>query len=89
MIGLVHESVHLRNPRFAAPADVTQEERVAEELRAWRTVNLQVVRPLRARAEPIHSSFVRMDDALRSCGDRPDCQPLTAAMVPLPAALTP
>jgi hypothetical protein len=89
MIALVHESVHLRNPHFLSPADVSQEQRLAEELRAWRTVNQRVVRPLRASSEPMHSMFIRVDDALIACGERPDCQPLTQAMVPQAASLTP
>jgi hypothetical protein len=32
----------------------------------------------------MHATFIRVDDALLACRDRPDCQPLTSAMIPIP-----
>jgi hypothetical protein len=88
MLGLVHEAVHLRSAQLPSPASSSYEERVAEELRAWRTVSLEVVRPLRGLGEPIDGVFIRLDDALLACGDRPDCQVLRASMIPAEVPLT-
>jgi hypothetical protein len=82
MLGLVHEAVHLRKPALSSPANATAEERLAEELRAWRTVSVNVVRPLRELGEPMNATFIRVDEALLACADRTDCQPLTSAMIP-------
>jgi hypothetical protein len=75
MLALVHEAVHLQNPNFSEPAAVTREERLAEEVRAWREVNTHVVRTLRAEGQPIHVTFREVDEAFRACGDRPACHP--------------
>jgi hypothetical protein len=88
MLGLVHEAVHLRKPQLPAPANSSYEERVAEELRAWRTVSVEVVRPLRRIGEPVDSVFIRIDDALLACDDRSDCQVLRASMIPAEVPLT-
>ena len=73
-VGLVHEIVHLQNPD-ADPRN--RGTRVAEESRVWREVNVQVVRPLLARNQPMHSRFRDVDAALRICRDELPCPPLT------------
>ena len=66
-LGLVHETVHLQNPEPGNPANL--QDRVAEELRAWREVNLNVVRQWRALNQPMNSRMIEADDALRPCAD--------------------
>ena len=78
-LALVHEVAHLRNPAADA-SDMGL--RTAEESRVWREVNLQAVRPLRERNEPIHHRFTDADDALLMCRDQLPCAPL-ARMVRL------
>ena len=72
-LALVHEIVHLQNPDAdAGNVDL----RAAEDSRVWREVSVQVVRPLRARNQPIHRRFRDVDDALRACRDELPCAPL-------------
>lgn len=72
-LALVHEVVHLQSPDAdAGNIDL----RAAEESRVWREVSLQVVRPLRARNQPIHRRFRDVDDALRACRDELPCAAL-------------
>ena len=79
-LGLVHEAVHLQNPEPGNPANL--EDRVSEELRAWREVNLNVVRQWRALNQPMHPRLIEADDALRSCVDRLPCQRLAEILLP-------
>ena len=69
-LALVHEIVHLLNPD-ADPRNPNL--RAAEESRVWREVNLNVVRPLRERNQPMHHRFRDVDDALRVCRDELPC----------------
>lgn len=78
-LALVHEIVHLRNPD-ADPRNM--ELRPAEESRVWREVNLQAVRPLLARSQPLHRRFRDVDAALRACRDELPC-PLLGRLVRL------
>src|SRR5258708_31614449 len=48
MLGVVHEVVHLQNPKLASS------NHLAEEQRAWREVNSNVVRKLRASKQPMN-----------------------------------
>ena len=52
-IGLVHGAVHLEKDKTANPASL--QERFAEEFRAWRKVDLNVVRQI-ARTESADES---------------------------------
>ena len=72
-LALVHEIVHLRNPA-ANPRNF--ELRPVEESRVWREVNLEAVRPLLARNQPVHRRFRDVDAALRACHDELPCAPL-------------
>jgi len=63
VISLVHELVHLQDG-------------VSDERRVWAEVNAQVVRPLRARSEPLNPRFIEVDKALRACQDRLPCPAL-------------
>ena len=74
LLGLVHETVHLESP--LRDPNPTLEGRLQEEERAWRIVDLQVVRPLRAHHEPMHPRFIDADEAIRSCGDKSPCPAL-------------
>ena len=69
-ISLVHEIVHVQNPR-ANPEDPTEHAR--EELRVWREVTINAVRPLRLLNQPVNPRFFEVDDALRVCNDRLPC----------------
>jgi len=73
-LGLVHETVHLEKDNTANPAIL--QERLAEELRAWRKVDLNVVRELRRLNQPMNPRLIEADDALRSCGDKAQCESL-------------
>lgn len=75
MLGLVHEAVHLRGAPTRSPEAAGHEAAMAEEVRVWREVNQNVVRPLRAAGRPVHRTFTRIDDQFRACGDRIDCRP--------------
>ncbi len=80
MLALVHEAVHLQSPSFTDRASITREQQIAEEVRAWREVNVNVVRSLRAAGQPIHVTFREIDEAFGACDDRPDCQPAAIAI---------
>jgi hypothetical protein len=67
MLGLVHEAVHLQNPGAGNPNNLN--DFVREELRAWREVTLNGVRPLRNLKEPMSRRFIEVDDAFAVCGE--------------------
>ena len=71
MLGLVHEVVHLQAVGLSGPTG--KQERIREESRTWHEVSLNVVRPLRWLGQRVHPKFVRVDEALRSCGDVLPC----------------
>jgi hypothetical protein len=81
MLGLVHEAVHLQNPVAGSPTNPN--DFVSEELRAWRAVTLNVVRPLRTLNEPMSHRFIEVDDAFRVCGEKfRDCATLRKLLFP-------
>jgi hypothetical protein len=80
MLGLVHETVHLQHPNRGDPASLG--DRLREEVRAWREVDVNVVRQLRQLNQPMNRRFTEADDALRSCGDREPCRPLIEILLP-------
>jgi hypothetical protein len=72
MLGLVHETVHLQR---ADPGDAARlEDRLDEEVRTWREVDINVVRQLRQSHQPMNESFIEANEAIRSCGDEKQCQ---------------
>ena len=79
-VGLVHETVHLEKDNTANPANF--QERLAEELRAWRKVDLNVVRHLRRLNQPMNPRLIEADDALRSCSDEAECESLREILFP-------
>ncbi len=79
-LGLVHETVHLEKDNTANPANF--QERLAEELRAWRKVDLNVVRQLRRLNQPMNPRLIEADDALRSCSDEAECESLREILFP-------
>jgi hypothetical protein len=79
-VGLVHETTHLEKENTANPANF--QERLAEELRAWRKVDLNVVRQLRQLNQPMNPRLIEADDALRSCGDKAECESLREILFP-------
>lgn len=79
-IGLVHEVVHLQNPNRGNPTKL--EERLQEELRTWRVVDLNVVRQFRKINQPMNRRLIEADDILRSCGNQAQCEPLTRILLP-------
>src|SRR5712691_5938901 len=79
-IGLVHEVVHLQNPNRGNPARI--EDRLPEELRTWREVDLNVVRQFRKINQPMNRRLIEADDILRSCGDQARCEPLVKILLP-------
>jgi hypothetical protein len=80
MLGLVHETVHLQNASPGNPASLA--DRLEEELRTWREVDVNVVRPLRQLDQPMNRRFLEADDALRSCGSQEPCRPLRDILFP-------
>jgi hypothetical protein len=80
MLGLVHETIHLQRPDPGNPARL--EDRLDEEVRTWREVDLNVVRPLRRWHEPMSESFIAADEAIRSCADREVCPALRHLLLP-------
>jgi hypothetical protein len=80
MLGLVHETVHLQNAHSGNPASL--HDRITEELRVWREVDLNVVRQFRQLNQPMNFRFVEADDALRSCNSDTECQPLRELLLP-------
>jgi hypothetical protein len=79
-VGLVHETIHLEKENTANPANF--QERLAEEVRAWRKVDLSVVRQLRQLNQPMNPRLIEADDALRSCGDKAECESLREILFP-------
>ena len=79
-IGLVHETVHLEKDNTANPANF--QDRLAEELRAWRKVDLNVVRQMRRLNQPMNPRLIEADDALRSCSDEAECESLREILFP-------
>lgn len=71
MLGLVHEAVHLRNVNAGDPRNAA--DRLREELRAWREVDINVVRPLRRLNQPMDNTFLVVGDAFQACGGQPQC----------------
>ena len=80
MLGLVHEALHLQNPRAGDPAN--REDRIREESRVWRDVDVNVVRTLLQRHTAMDRRFADADDALRACRDQLPCERLTAVIMP-------
>jgi hypothetical protein len=80
MLGLVHETVHLQNPQLGHLTSVG--DRIQEELRTWREVDLHVVQQLRAHHEAMNVRFLEVNDAVRSCGNRLPCEPLRELLFP-------
>jgi hypothetical protein len=80
MLGLVHETVHLQDASPGNPASLA--DRLSEEVRAWREVDVNVVRPLRRLNQPMNPRFTAADDALRSCRDQAPCRPLMEILIP-------
>jgi hypothetical protein len=72
-LALIHEIVHLQNPD-ATPHSAADYAR--EEFRAWRDVSRHVVRALRAVHQPMHQTFIDVDDALLNCRDQAPCPQL-------------
>jgi hypothetical protein len=79
MLGLVHEIVHLQGAPLADRARA--DDRIREEVRTWREVSLNVVRPLRRLSQRMHRKFIRVDEALRECGDLLPCADFVTAVV--------
>lgn len=79
-LALVHEAVHLQNPNPGNPANL--EDRLHEEQRAWREVDVNVVRQFRRLEQPMNARFVEADDALRACRDKVPCESLRAMLLP-------
>jgi hypothetical protein len=44
--------------------------------------HVNVVRPLRQLHQPMSESFIEADAAIRSCGDRKECQALRDMLLP-------
>lgn len=80
MLGLVHETVHLQNANPGNPASLA--DRLSEELRAWREVDVNVVRQLRQLHQPMNRRFTEADDALRTCGWKEPCPALLEILMP-------
>ena len=80
LLGLVHETVHLGRPH--TDRSLTLDARLDEEVRAWRAVDLHVVRPMLERREPMNPRFIDADNAIRSCGDKEPCQALRELLLP-------
>lgn len=80
MLGLVHETLHVQNPHPGNPASL--DNRMTEELRVWREVDRNVVRQLRQLNQPMNLRFIEADDALRSCNEDTECQPLRKLLLP-------
>ena len=80
MLGLVHETVHLQNASPGNPASLA--DRLSEELRAWREVDVHVVRQLRQLHQPMNRRFTEADDALRTCGWKEPCPLLLEILMP-------
>jgi len=78
MLGLVHEVVHLQGARPSGLAG--KQELIREESRTWHEVSVNVVRQLRWLGQRMHPKFVRVDEALRSCGDLLPCSPFIGAV---------
>jgi len=79
-LALVHEVVHLQNPNRGDPARL--EDRLVEELRAWRETDLNFARQLRELNQPMNYRLIEADDALRACGDTLPCEPLRQILLP-------
>jgi hypothetical protein len=79
LLGLVHEAVHLQHDDRGDPSRL--EDRLNEETRTWRDVDINVVRPLLVLHEPLNPRYREADEALRSCGDAEGCESLKALLV--------
>lgn len=78
VLGLVHEVVHLEGARSLGPAG--KQELIREESRTWHEVSINAVRQLRWLGQRMHPKFVRVDEALRSCGDILPCSEFVRAV---------
>jgi hypothetical protein len=59
------------------------EDRIKEELRTWREVDLNVVRQFRQLHQPMNHRLIEADDILRSCGNNALCEPLAKILLPV------
>lgn len=82
-LSLVHEVIHLESPGLSSAT--TPHDHLVEEQRAWREVDVSVVRELRRLHEPMNVRFVNADDAIKSCHDTLPCEPLKALLLPTEA----
>lgn len=79
-LALVHEVIHLQNPNRGDPAKL--EDRMVEELRAWRETDLNFARQLRRLNQPMNYRLMQADDALLACGDKLPCGSLRQILLP-------
>lgn len=78
-LALVHEAIHLEQPASYFRS-AGYDELIAEEVRTWAKMIIYAVRPMRSRGEPLESDFREMDDTLKTCNDRPDCEGFIQAL---------
>ena len=70
-----HEGIHLeRGATFFDRKIVPQPEIDAEEKRAWFRTIKDFARPLRLAGEPMHSTFTKLDDLLKTCNYNLPCK---------------
>lgn len=79
-LSLVHEVVHLENPEISSAT--TPEDHLVEEQRAWREVDVNVVREFRRLNEPMNLRFIEVDNAIRACHDQLPCGRLKTILLP-------
>ena len=79
-LSLVHEVVHLENPGISSAT--TPLDHLVEEERAWREVDINVVRKFRKLNEPMNVRFIDADDAIQACHDTVPCERLGAMLLP-------
>ena len=79
-LSLVHEVVHLENPGISS--ETTLQSHLIEEQRAWREVDINVVREFQRLKQPMNVRFTDADNAIRACRDTLPCEPLKTILLP-------
>jgi hypothetical protein len=73
-LSLTHEAAHLENPATAWNRITNDAHLMAEEeMRVYRKVDLEAVRPLRRRGFSVESTLTKIDDFLLRCKDAVAC----------------
>ncbi|MFZ2522919.1 MAG: hypothetical protein WAW92_00865 [Minisyncoccia bacterium] len=80
-VALVHEAVHLEQPRSFFNRHRTQQEMIEEEFRTWSKVDTNVVEPLIKMGQPLDSVYISNHRELVACKYKLPCESVTRNII--------